>query len=63
MKWPYIQYIKNGETVTIKMPDDLDVWEFLEWMDREFMGLTAEKLAELRAADMLNVKHRAKARK
>ena len=55
-QWPYINYIKNGEQVTIKMPDSLDVFDFLVWMDTKFMGMDPAVIEQRRADEAVQAR-------
>lgn len=43
--FPLIEFNRNdGASVTMKLPDTVDLWTFLGYMDRVFMGLTEESM-------------------
>ena len=64
--FPLVEYNRNdGAGVTIKLPDSVDLWSFLSFMDMKFMGITPEQLEKMRADDAAQekMKPRAKGRK
>lgn len=55
-QWPYIDYIKNGEQVTLKLPDTVDLWEFLAYLDTKFMGIDPAVIVQRRADEVIESK-------
>jgi len=63
MTWPYIEYIKGTERVTLKLPDDLDAWEFMAWMDQHFLGITPAMPEARRREELELAKHMARVKR
>lgn len=62
--FPLIEYNKpNGESVTMKLPESVDLWDFLAWMDIRFMGMDPAVIAQRRADEAIAEKRLAKGRR
>ena len=62
---PMVEYHhhQSGESITMRIPDDIEPFAFLAWVEKKHMGITDEMLAKSRADDLALAQQMAKWKK